>query len=291
MKKFNKPALILILFFFIFTSESIGKSFLWEIEVNGNKSYILGSVHMMKKEVYPLKSELEEGFSRCDFLVVEADISTEKLGEILKITMEKAKYKNNSTLKDHISVNTYKIASKKLDELGMSLKYFNNFKPWFLAMTVTSMELVKQGLDPNLGIDKYFINKAGDKKILELEGVEFQLDMFDNFSDAESDKFLLSSLRDATELGKEIDTIVEAWKAGDTDAIERLLIDNKKDFPGMEKLFKIILDERNERMVKKIESYFQTGDSYFIIAGAAHLVGKKGIIKMLEKKGYKLKQI
>lgn len=289
--KSNKLVLFIPLVFILLSVGGFGKSFLWEVDIDGRKSFILGSVHMMKKEVYPLKSELENGFSRCNFLVVEADISTEKLGEILKITMDKAKYKNNTTLKDHISEETYKLAEKKLDELGMSLKYFDNFKPWFLAMTVTSMELVKMGLDPNLGIDKYFINKAGDKKILELEGIGFQMDMFDSFSDIENDKFLLSCLREASVFGKEIDTIIEAWKSGDTVSLEKVLISNRKDLPGMEKLFKIILDDRNIRMVTKIESYFKSGDTYFIIAGAAHLVGEKGIIKILENKGYKLKQI
>ena len=47
---------------------------------------------------------------------------------------------------------------------------FNKFKPWFLAMTIISLEFVKLGYDPNFGVDKYFMDKAaGKKEILELE--------------------------------------------------------------------------------------------------------------------------
>ena len=44
-------------------------------------------------------------------------------------------------------------------------------------------------------------------------------------------------------------------------------------------------------MVEKIEGYLEEDETYFVIIGAGHLVGKKGIIEILEDKGYTVKQL
>lgn len=105
---------------------------------------------------------------------MEADISAENMGEIFRVTMEMAGYKDGSKLSDHISEETLKLAKDKLDKLNMSLDYFEKFKPWFLAMSITSMELMKLGFDANMGVDKYFINKRGKKKFWNWRGYHFR---------------------------------------------------------------------------------------------------------------------
>ncbi len=285
-------SLMLVLVIAVFSVQVLtAKSFLWEVEVSGVKSYILGSIHMLKKSAFPLKDELESGFRSCDFLAVEADISAENMGEILKITMEKAGYKDGSKLSDHISADTMELARTRLNKLNMSIDYFENFKPWFLAMSITSMELMKLGFDPNMGVDKYFINKLGKKKILELEGIPFQIGIFDRFSDKENDMFLRSSLNEADSLGENVDSMVKAWKEGDVEGLAKIVTENRNKETELSQIFKIIIDDRNVTMTEKIQKWLNSGASYFIIVGSAHLVGDKGIIHLLSKKGFTLKQI
>ena len=38
------------------------KNFLWKIQSKTNTVYLLGSVHFMKKEIYPLNKEIEDAF-------------------------------------------------------------------------------------------------------------------------------------------------------------------------------------------------------------------------------------
>lgn len=284
--------IILIIFIVIITAPSLtARSFLWEVEVNGIKSYVLGSIHMLKKSAFPLKNELEEGFKNCKFLVVEADISTENMGEILKVTMEKAGYTDGTKLKDHISTKTFDLAKKRMDDMNMSIDHFENFKPWFLAMSITSMELMKLGFDPNIGVDKYFINKAEGRDILELEGIPFQIGIFDSFSDKENDMFLISSLKEADSLNENVGAMVSAWQDGDVKAIAKMVEENRVAEKGLEEIFNIIIDKRNLAMSHKIEKWLNAGGSYFIIVGAAHLVGENGIINLLRNKGFELKQM
>jgi len=51
------------------------KSFLWKVQSRGNTVYLLGSIHLLRKEIYPLHRKIEEAFDRSAVLVVEADVN------------------------------------------------------------------------------------------------------------------------------------------------------------------------------------------------------------------------
>jgi len=44
-------------------------------------------------------------------------------------------------------------------------------------------------------------------------------------------------------------------------------------------------------MVSKIEDLLRTKETYFVIVGAGHLVGNRGIIEILKGKGYFVEQL
>jgi len=274
---------------------STGKSCLWQVESTGTagKSYLLGSVHFLKKEHYPLKKVIEEAFVQTDVLAVEADISGDKLAKAGPMLLQKGIYAGEETLKANISEKTFQLVRNKLKEMGMDIAGFQKFKPWMVAMTIEGMELMKLGFNPNYGIDKYFLDKAstsGKKEIVELEGIEYQVKLFESFSKEDNEKFLLSAVMEAYQL-EEIDAMVNAWVSGDTEKMERLFIQDIQKYPGLKSVYKKILDDRNEKMVEKIISYFKTGKKYFIVVGAAHMVGEKGIIRLMKEKGFKVEQL
>lgn len=272
--------------------EDTGRSFLWEIEGAAGKSYLLGSVHLLKKEHYPLKPAIEKGFEQTDALAVEINLGGENMMKQAMALMQKGMFTGEETLKNNISEETYQLAKKRMEAAGMNIETCNKFKPWFLAMTITSSELVKLGFSPNYGIDIYFLGKAsGKKEIAELEGIDFQLKMLDGLSKAESESFLLSSIKEADLMAKEFDNLIDAWITGNIEKMERLLTENEQKTTGLNDLYKKILDDRNEKMVEKIVNYLKSDKTYFIVAGAAHMVGKKGIVRLLEKRGIKTKQL
>lgn len=275
---------------------STGKSCLWQVESTGTagKSYLLGSVHLLKKEHYPLKKVIENAYEQSDVLAVEADISGDKLAKAGPMLMQKGMYTGEETLKANISEKTFQLVRDKLKELGMDIQGFQKFKPWMVAMTIEGMVLMKLGFNPNYGIDKYFLDKAaasGNKEIVELEGLGYQVKLFESFSKEENEKFLLAAVMEADQLEKEIDVMVNAWAFGDTEKMERFFVRDIQKYPGLKSVYKKILDDRNEKMVEKIISYFKTGKKYFIVVGAAHMVGKNGLVMLLKEKGFKVEQL
>ncbi|MCI0470534.1 MAG: TraB/GumN family protein [Candidatus Aminicenantes bacterium] len=282
----------LVISFGLAQAEETGKSFTWEIETVGGKSYILGSVHALKKEHYPLKQAIERAFTNSTVLVVEANISEGKIMEAAELAMKKGSYGENETLKDNLSEKTYNLAKQRLLEKGLDIDNFSKIKPWMLALTITSMEIMQLGFDPNYGIDKYFMDRAaGKKEILELEGAAFQVNLLDGLSPDESDKFLFITLQETEDYQAELDKMVAAWKNGDAEMMERLVNKSMQDLPGMEGLFKKMNDDRNVQMLDKILTFFKEKKSCLIVVGAAHLVGEKGLLQMLKNKGFILKQL
>lgn len=296
----RKTILILVLIslvslFMLYSQESTGKSFLWEIQSDKGNSYLFGSVHLLKKEHYPLKKVIEDSFEQSDVLVLEIDLAGDKLLNAGMYMLQKGTYQGEETLEDNISKKTYQLVKAKLKPLGLDIEGFKKWKPWMVAFSILERKLVQMGFNPMYGIDMYFLKKAQEeetkKEILGLETVEFQVGLFENFSKEESEKFLLSNILEADQLEKEMDKMIRAWSGGDVESLEKTITENIREYPELIAFYKKLTDDRNARMVKKIISFLNTGKTYFIVVGAGHMVGKKGIVQLLKNKGYTVNQL
>ena len=267
------------------------KSFLWKIQSKTSTVYVLGSLHFAKKEIYPLNQKIENGFDQSDSLVVEANVNDIQKIDIQKL-MESVFYPADDTLEKHVSSETYERIKKETSGLGIPLELVNKQKPWFLAMTLVSLESIKLGLDPNLGIDKYFLSKAeGKKKILELESLEYQISLLSGFSDKDQELFLIYTLKDLHVMEQEVSPLIQAWVSGDAQGMESILARSVSEDKRLSAILEKLIFERNRRMVSKIEDFLRTKETYFVIVGAGHLVGDQGILKLLGGKGYLIEQL
>jgi uncharacterized protein YbaP (TraB family) len=52
-----------------------------------------------------------------------------------------------------------------------------------------------------------------------------------------------------------------------------------------------VVDKKNLRMAQQLELYLNTPYTYFVVVGSGHLIGDRGILKLLEGKGYRAQQL
>ncbi|MEJ2695884.1 MAG: TraB/GumN family protein [Candidatus Sulfobium sp.] len=267
------------------------KHFMWQVRSESGTAYLLGSVHLMKKYIYPLETSIEEAFGESDVLAVEANINSlnpEEAGEIA----EKSLYPPGDSLKKHISGRTYDMVKDEANKTGLPAAIADRQRPWALALTFTSLELMKAGFDPRYGIDRHFLSEAeGRKKIVELESLGYQLDLLAGLSDAEQEMFLIYTLKDVRRLGAATDKMLDAWKSGNGREMASLLSGEGTEDKGLSLFYGRLLYERNRNMAVKIEELLRNGGTCFVVVGAGHLVGKKGIIEILKDRGYRVKQL
>jgi uncharacterized protein len=271
-------------------SQGQEKSFLWQLQSGKGDIYILGSIHFLKRENYPLKPTIEKAFDSAKKLVFEIDLKGADSGTVQRLTLEKGLHRDGKTLQQNVSAETYSLAAKRAQELGLDIAALSPLKPWMVALTMTSLQLQKLGFDPNSGIDRYFAGRAtkAGKPIAGLETAAFQIGLMDQLSASDQESMLRQSLREMDLLDKTLDEIVRSWAAGDVPALEQLLLKAMREYPAVHQ--KVVVD-RNRRWLPEIERLIRGGESALVVVGAAHLVGKEGVIELLKARGYTLEQM
>lgn len=266
------------------------KNFLWKASGEKNAVYILGSIHLLKHESAALKPVVEEVFRKSKRLVLEIDLVREGPAKFQQLLTEKGVDPDGKLLPDQLSPETYKLAAQRAADLGVDLKLLAPFKPWVVALTMVVMQLQKLGYDPNSGIDHQLAQRAkeANKPVSGLETAEFQIDIFSRLTPPEQEMFLRQSLLEMDQLEKSVDDMVEAWSRGDVAGGEKLFLESMRPYPELKNK---VIDERNRSWLPQIEQFLKQDEDLLVVVGAAHLVGKEGVIELLKARGYKLEQM
>jgi uncharacterized protein YbaP (TraB family) len=93
------------------------------------------------------------------------------------------------------------------------------------------------------------------------------------------------------DFGKKDDTsfeeLTKAYKDQELSKLEKLTL---QEDSGMERFTEIMLYNRNEDWVKKLEK-LMTEQALVVAVGAGHLPGNRGVINLLRKAGYKVEPV
>ena len=266
------------------------RSFMWKATSRQGVVYLVGSVHMLTQDYYPLAPALDAGFKDSDLLVEEVDLA-EMLSPTTQFSLlARGMLPSGQTIDTVVSPATLALVNARVGSLGMPLSALQQFKPWFLAMTLMAVEWQKAGFDAELGLDKHFYDRAtvDGKAVQGLETTEYQISRFDGMTKSQQDHFLAESLKDLDTETATVNKVADAWKAGDAPTVERLVLQDLKDDPEM---YQRMLVDRNRNWLPKLIALFARPRPAFVVVGAAHLVGPDGLIAMLKAKGIRVEQL
>lgn len=262
----------------------------WEVtSPEGDTGYLIGSVHMVKPSLYPLDSVYYQLLKKADVVGFEVNMDS-LLIQSQALLPKYGLYPMGETLKDHLSEQTFNKLEKHMDSLGVPLAMMLQMKPWVVASSLTALGLQKAGYSTQ-GIDQHFFNKAKDanKKIIGLETTEFQMRVFADMPDPEQIDFLEYSLDHAKEGIESIDEIMEYWKKGDSENLDKLMAGGMEEFS--QEVYDNLILNRNKNWVPEIIELLKDGKTPLIIVGAGHLVGENSVNDLLIKEGYQVEQL
>jgi len=265
------------------------KTFAWKATGKGGAVYLVGSVHLLSKDFYPLNPAIEAAYKDADLLVEEVDMA-EMLDPSAQLGfLSRGMLPSSTPLDSVVSASTYALVTKRVSDLGLPVEPFKLLKPWLVALMLVQVEWQKAGFDPELGLDKHFYDqaKADGKRTEGLETAEYQISRLDGMSMEQQEHLLSESLKDLDAERANMTRLVDAWRAGDAPAVERIVLSELKQEPL---LYKRLLVERNRNWIPKIEALFARPRPAFVVVGAAHLVGPDGLIALLRAKGYTVEQ-
>jgi hypothetical protein len=268
-----------------------GKLFLWEVKSGAHTVYVFGSMHAARQDFYPLPAIVEDAYRQADELVVEVDITDQQK---VAATLPLLTYAPPDSLEQHLSAGVWKQLQSAAQASGSDVAVFKPLKPAIVASGLLVGALLKHGYDPKAGIDLHFLAAAhaDGKPIVELETVQFQAGVLGGLSDEEGDAMLGETLEEmrSGELLTMADQLAAAWKAGDDEALGRLLREENRD-PASKRIFVKLFDDRNPAMAEKIAALAAGPGRALVVIGAGHLSGDNNVLQLLQARGLQVRQL
>lgn len=266
---------------------------LWKINGKHSTVYLFGSIHVGRADFYPLPAVIESAFHNAQHIVFEVDPNSLTDPAVFADIEAQGVLQDGKTLSDVLSKPVMDNLVTTLNGMGMPANIFMRFKPWFITMVLSDLQMASLGYLPDQGIELHLIKeKSSQSEILELESIQQQISFLTNLN---GETFLAYTLLDFDEAKDKIPQMINAWRCADHEALEDLLFNDLEtasaEDPEMKKLVDMLFYERNKKMSKTIRGYLENGEGdYFVTVGAGHLIGDRSIVDILDDR-YKVENI
>ena len=266
------------------------KHFLWKVEGPGNATaYLLGSLHVLTPDYYPLSPTIEQAFAESRTLVEELDLDEMRDPTQMMAAMAKAMLTDGRSLQQLVAPDTYAELTRRAAAAGVPMMALQRMKPWLAALTLMAPALQAAGLSGEYGVDKHFFDRAKGAGMRRrgLETLAYQLDRFDQLSPALQEAMLKSTMGELDTYVGRVKELTRAWAEGDVRSLEAQLLSS---FDDSRELYDRLLVERNRNWLPHVAACLQQHEGCFIVVGAAHLMGSDGLPTLLAQQGYRVTQ-
>jgi uncharacterized protein YbaP (TraB family) len=258
----------------------------WAIHGEHNTVYLAGSVHLLKANDSGLPPAFDHAYGGSKAIVMELAIDKVDPMQAAGWMMEHAMLKQGTTLRATIGEARYRRVSAEAERLGIPMEAADMLEPWALGLQLLEMQYTQLGFDPQQGVEQQLQHKAkaDGKPISGLETMDEQLGVLQGMSYPDQARFLDMIVTEMHDVESETQSVVTAWRNGDSAKLAGLLSDEYKSFPM---LYRLLVTDRNKRWVPQIEQLLHGNQDCFVVVGALHLVGDGGLLELMRRDGYK----
>ena len=264
----------------------------WELEGTHNRFLLLGSIHFLRASDYPLPAAIDEAYAAADALLMELDMDSMDMLNSMTVIDSLSKDSQGRRLSEQIGAARYQQVITRAETLSINTLLLDDKEAWYAAIVVSQIRLMRMGFDPSWGIETRFtaMAMADGKPIDGLETLADQLGVLDRMSIDTQAEFLLESLNDQATAEAEMQSMVTAWKSGDSEALEQTMLEGMGDIP---ELYSELIVKRNINWANQIERLDKStrDKTYLVIVGGMHLVGPDSVQQQLKSKGISYRQL
>jgi uncharacterized protein len=256
----------------------------WALKGTHNTVYLAGSVHLLKKEDTSLPPSFEQAYASAKTLVMEVDIDDVDSPAAQALVLQKGMFADGSTLRDSIGAARFGRVAAEAQRLGLPIEGLQQFEPWAVALTLTQLEYLQLGFDPDEGVERQLGRRAhaDGKQIQGLETLEQQIDILASLSKEDQAAFLEQTVTEMHDADRETQEILAAWRSGNAAKLAALM---SRDFQSFPSLYRALVTDRNRRWLPQIERLLKSEQNYLVIVGALHLVGDGGLLQLARAEG------
>jgi len=262
---------------------------IWVVKDPDTTIYLFGTFHMLDGKHAWFNDEVRTAFDKAGELVLEIP-PVDDPAALKPLILKYAVDTSGKPLSQKLSPATREKLTKALADIGAPATAFDNFKPFFAALTLVTANAQKLGFTPESGAEATLTNAAKEAKkpIGALETVDYQLGLFANLSEADQIKMLEQTLDELDKAASVFKQMNEHWSNGDSEGMASLVNDLNAESP---ELYKVLLTNRNANWANWIDQRLDKPGVVFIGVGAGHLGGKDSVQQMLAKRGIKSERL
>ncbi len=261
---------------------------MWVVRDDDTTIYLFGTFHMLDGRTW-FNDEVKTAFDESDELVVEA-ITPDDPSELQPLILRFAVDPDGRKLSDRLSPEQNEAFADALAEMGLPANALDPLEPWFASLTLVNVAAQKMGIRPEHGADTILIGAARERGIpvSELEGVEWQLSLFDEMSEEQQLKQLRQTLDSLEELDDMLEPMLAAWSTGDVEGLVELM---KESQAQDAELHELIFTNRNRTWAEWVQERLERPGTVFVAVGAGHLAGEDSVQDVLAGRGIESRRV
>lgn len=263
-------------------SKSKDNSLLWEVTGNGlsKPSYITGTFHILCSKDFEIKPKVLKALENSESFVMEINYTDPS--EMMSL---QKMFKADKKISDQLSPEEAKELNMVLSNYGTDLKSIDSSSPQALYALLSTKAIPCPQTEVKLYEMELLQKAMKDKK--SIKGLEKVEDQMKSINEAYDLKSTIAQLKMDKEYQILFRQMIEAFKNENVQSLYSLFKDERFMNAQQEKA---MLTNRNHNWVKIMPDMMKKESSLFAVGGS-HLMGKNGIIPLLQAKGYTVKPV
>lgn len=276
-------------------AEGATRGFLWQAINGSSRVLLMGTIHLGRDGQTALPADHARQLQASAALVLEADVFDAR--RVQSAFQRHALLPPGAPGLDRTLPPPLRTRVQRLFErYGLAPDAAWRFKAWALANNLVVVDSMQGGLSPAFSTEAqlHALARAAGLPVLELEGVESQLALFDTMPAGLPVAYLEEAVGsiDRGRSRRDLDQLVEAWRTGDeaimTHQFERM---RSAAQPVDRWVVEQLIESRHPAMLDRIERMAASGQLHLVAVGTLHFFGPNSLLAGLRARGFEITRL
>jgi uncharacterized protein YbaP (TraB family) len=260
---------------------------LWQVSDADTTIYLFGTIHALPPGIDWFGGPVQQAFEGSQELVTEIT-DTDPL-EMQRLIMRRAMLPKGKSLRGMLTAQQKADYEKQLGNLGLPAQTFDGYEPWYAAIALSTLPLIRSGYASENGVELALDAraKAVGRPHTALETAEYQIGLFDSLPLAAQKRYFAEVVAKLPTVSDELARIIAAWQKGDAENLARLMNADEDD----PVLIEMLLVNRNKAWARWVKRRLDRPGTVFLAVGAGHLAGPGSLQEQLAARGLKAERV
>jgi uncharacterized protein YbaP (TraB family) len=265
------------------------RGLLWRVSKPGvAASHVFGTIHIADPRVLLIPDPVMRALAQSKSYAMEIQFNR----AVEERFFEAAQFEDERRLEPMIGAEAYAQVRANLRLREVAEEIIARMKPWaaLANLTVTPEDYDRFTLDQKL----YALARARRLWTFGLEGIEEQIAVFDGIPLDTQVALLKHGLAEREHFVGQIEPTIQAWLKRDLALLDAVHQRTITRFPQMAEHYRVltrhIVENRSVVMAHRLTTPLARG-RVFVAVGVDHLYGEKGLLRLLQKQGYRVTRI